>query len=122
MMSRPRDDEPSSLFGRSGKARPISGSGRGPRDYSPSDDPLEEIDDFKPPNPKSPLAGARPATVLGALLAIGGVIAVILVSVVPANTPGWSIPALVAVTIAGVVVLFAQMPKNRGGSGDGAQV
>lgn len=83
---------------------------------------LEEIDDFEPPNPKNPLAGARPAVVLGSVLSIGAILALIIVPFLPLNAPSWTVPALIGVVLAGLVILFLQMPRNRSGSGDGAQV
>ena len=86
------------------------------------DSALEEIDDFRPPNPKNPLAGARPAVVLGSVLSIGAILALIVVPFLPMNAPSWTVPALIVVVLGGLVILFMQMPRNRSGSGDGAQV
>ncbi|MCH8564765.1 hypothetical protein LTH96_03280 [Nesterenkonia sp. LB17] len=129
-MSTYRDDEPSRVFGRGGRSRPLPGQGgpgqggpgQGPRDHSVDDSALEEIDDFQPPNPKNPLAGAKPAVVLGAVLSIGAILALIIVPFLPLNAPGWTVPALIGVVLAGLVILFLQMPRSRTGSGDGAQV
>ncbi|MBO0595091.1 hypothetical protein I2485_08780 [Nesterenkonia sp. E16_7] len=141
-MSTYRDDEPSRVFGRGGRSRPMPGQGgpgqggpgqghgaagpgvpgQGPRDYRADDAAWEEIDDFEPPNPKNPLAGAKPAVVLGAVLSIGAILALIVVPFLPLNAPSWTVPALIGVVLAGLVILFLQMPRNRSGSGDGAQV
>lgn len=121
-MSTYRDDEPSRVFGRGGRSRPLSGQGQGPRDYTVDDSAIEEVDDFTPPNPKNPLAGAKPAVVLGAVLSIGAILALIIVPFLPLNAPGWTVPALIGALLAGLVILFLQMPRNRSGGGDGAQV
>lgn len=120
-MSPHRDDEPSPVFDRHGGSRPVGG--RGPRDWSVDEGALDEADDFTPPNPKNPLAGARPGVVLGALMALGGIVGVLIAAWVPGAAPSWLAPALIAVAVLGLVVLFLQMPRSRGGgSGDGAQV
>ncbi|GAA1170919.1 MULTISPECIES: hypothetical protein [Nesterenkonia] len=121
-MTRHRDDDPSAIFSRRGSSRPVSGSGPGPRDWSVDEDSLDEIDDFRPPNPKSPLAGAKPAVVLGVVLAVGGLLALLLLTWLPMTIPSWAAPALIGVTLVGLVTLFLQMPRSRTGSGDGAQV
>lgn len=121
-MSTYRDDEPSRVFGRGGRSRPLPGPGQGPRDHSVDDAALEEIDDFEPPNPRNPLADAKPAVVLGTVLSIGAILALIIVPFLPLNAPGWTVPALIGLVFAGLVILFLQMPRNRSGSGDGAQV
>jgi len=129
-MSNYRDDEPSRIFGRGGQSRPVPGPGegkgpgpaKGPRDYYVSDSAAEEVDDFQPPNPRNPLAGAKPAVVLGSVLAIGAILALIVLPFLPVNAPSWSVPALIVAVLAGLVILFMQMPRNRSGRGDGAQV
>ncbi|GAA1147177.1 hypothetical protein [Nesterenkonia lutea] len=121
-MSTYRDDEPSRVFGRGGDSRPVSGPGHGPRENRVDDAVGEDVDDFQPPNPKNPLAGARPAVVLGAGLSIGGILALIIVPFLPVNAPGWTVTALIGVVLAGLVILFLQMPRSRSGGGDGAQV
>ena len=90
---------------------------RGPRDYT-----LEEEDDFRPPNPKNPLAGAKPAVVIGAALVLLGILALIIFPFLPVSFPSWTTPALIAVVLLGIVILFLQMPSKRRGAGDGAQV
>lgn len=121
-MTRHRDDDPSAIFGRRGEARHVSRPGQGPRDWTLDEDALDESDDFQPPHPKNPLAGARPGVVLGAALALGGLLAVLILTWLPMNLPAWSAPALIGVALAGLVILFLQMPRNRRGTGDGAQV
>ncbi|WP_218220194.1 hypothetical protein [Nesterenkonia sp. Act20] len=121
-MSNYRDDEPSRVFGRGGQSRPVPGPGQGPRDHSVDDGALDDVDDFQAPNPKNPLAGARPAVVLGAVLSIGAILALIIVPFLPLNAPSWTVPALIGVVLAGLVILFMQMPRSRSGRGDGAQV
>lgn len=121
-MTRHRDDDPSAVFSRRGASRPVGSSGRGPRDWSVDEDSLDEIDDFRPPDPKNPLAGAKPGVVLGAVLAVGGLVALLLLSWLPMAAPSWAAPALIGVILVGLVTLFLQMPRSRNGSGDGAQV
>lgn len=121
-MTRNRDDDPSAIFNRRGGARPVGRSGQGPRDWSIDEESLDEIDDFRQPQPRNPLAGARPGVVLGTVLALGGLLAVLLLTWLPATLPAWTAPALIGVTLAGLVILFLQMPRNRRGPGDGAQV
>ncbi len=101
-----------------GNRRP-GGAGSGPRDYTVDADGL---DDFTPPNPKNPLAGAKPGVVLGSLLALGGIIALTVVPFLPISAPSWTTPALIGVVLLGLLVLFLQMPRHRSGGGDGAQV
>jgi hypothetical protein len=91
---------------------------RGPRDFSPA----AEEDDFRPPNPKSPVAGAKPGVVIGALLAIGGILCLIVFPFLPVSFPGWTTAALIGVILIGLVVLFLQMPAKRTGTDDGARV
>ncbi len=50
----------------------------------------EALDDFTPPNPKNPLAGAKQGVVLGAVLVIGGILALIIVPFLPLNAPSWT--------------------------------
>lgn len=122
-MSTYRDDDPSSVFNRKGKSRPVQQPGRGPRDYSVNDDALDELDDFVPPNPPNPLGGAKPGVVIGAVLTIGAILALIVFPFLPVSFPGWTTPALIGVMLFGLLVLFLQMPRNRNpNSGDGAQV
>lgn len=123
-MTQRRDDEPSAVFNRRGQARPVQRPGKGPRDYTLGDDSgdLGDFDEFRPPNPKNPLAGAKPGVVVGAALLILGILALIVVPFLPLNAPGWTVPALIGVVVLGVVVLFMQMPRHRTGGGDGAQV
>ncbi|GAA3051553.1 hypothetical protein GCM10010467_16080 [Actinocorallia glomerata] len=97
-------------------------AGQGPRDWSVDHEALEEIDDFRPPNPRNPLAGAKPGVVLGAVLAVGGLVALLVLTWLPATMPSWTAPVLIGVILAGLVTLFLQMPRHRSGSGDGAQV
>lgn len=147
-MSKHRDDEPSPFFSRKGGSRqnrPVKNyriessgpgkkgpgptgagpkgagpkPGRAPRDHSVDEDSL---DDFTPPNPKNPFAGAKPGVVLGALLSIGGILALIIVPFLPLNAPSWTVPGLIGVVLFGLLVLFLQMPRHRSGGGDGAQV
>lgn len=123
-MTQRRDDEPSAVFNRRGQARPVQRPGGGPRDEAPGDrlDDLGDFDEFTPPNPKNPLAGAKPGVVVGAALLIFGILALIVVPFLPLNAPSWTVPALIAVVVLGVAVLFMQMPRSRTGGGDGAQV
>ncbi len=100
---------------RPGNRRP----GAGTRDYTVDD---EALDDFTPPNPKNPLAGAKPGVVLGAVLVIGGILALIIVPFLPLNAPSWTAPGLIGLILFGLAVLFLQMPRHRSGGGDGAQV
>lgn len=116
-----RDDEPSAVFNRRGQARPVQRPGQGPRDYTVDDDP-GDFDEFTPPNPKNPLAGAKPGVVVGAGLLILGILALIVVPFLPLSAPSWTVPALVGLVVLGVAVLFMQMPRSRSGGGDGAQV
>lgn len=131
-MNKQRDE--GSYYRRSGSqpvpGRPVpknlgqsrGGGQRGPRDYHVDDAALEEIDDFRPPNPKNPLAGAKPAVVLGAFLTIAGILSLIIFPFLPVTFPGWMTVALIGVVFLGLLVLFLQMPSKRTGSGDGAQV
>ncbi|WP_147383479.1 hypothetical protein [Nesterenkonia natronophila] len=91
---------------------------RGPRDFSPA----AEEDDFRPPNPKSPVAGAKPGVVIGALLALGGILCLIVFPFLPVSFPGWTTAALIGVILLGLVVLFLNLPARRAGSDDGARV
>ncbi|WP_120006308.1 hypothetical protein [Nesterenkonia muleiensis] len=91
---------------------------RGPRDYSPA----EAEDEFRPPNPTSPVAGAKPGVVIGALLALGGILCLVVFPFLPVSFPGWTTAALIGVILLGLVVLFLQMPSKRSGSDDGARV
>lgn len=91
---------------------------RGPRDYSLTD----AEDEFRPPNPTSPVAGAKPGVVIGALLALGGILCLIVFPFLPASFPGWTTSALIGVILLGLVVLFLQMPSKRSGNDDGARV
>lgn len=102
-----------------GNRRPGGPPARGPRDYTVDDSGL---DDFTPPNPKNPLAGAKPGVVMGALLSLLGIIALVVVPFLPISTPTWTVPALIGVVLIGLVVLFLQMPRHRSDGGDGAQV
>ncbi|TLP77393.1 hypothetical protein [Nesterenkonia sphaerica] len=92
---------------------------RGPRDFTPA---AEEEEDFRPPNPKSPVAGAKPGVVVGALLVLGGIVCLIVFPFLPVGFPGWTTAALIAAILLGLVVLFMQMPAKRAGSDDGARV
>ncbi|GAB3188386.1 hypothetical protein [Nesterenkonia suensis] len=121
-MTRHRDDDPSAIFSRRGAARPVGSPGKGPRDWTVDEAALDDADDFRPPNPKNPLAGAKPGVVLGALLAVGGLVAILVLTWLPSTPPSWVAPALIGVILVGLVTLFLQMPRNRAGSGDGAQV
>lgn len=127
-MSPHRDDDPSALFGRDGRPRRRPGhpadraSGRGPRDYGVDEDALDEDEDFHPPNPQNPLAGARPGLVLGATMFVGSLVLLLLLIWLPISLPGLVGPGLVGLALAGLVVLFLQMPQNRSGGDDGAQV
>lgn len=122
-MSPHRDDDPSALFGRDGRPRHTGGSSpRGPRDYEVDDEALDEFDDFHPPNPKNPLAGAKPSLVLGAVLFLGSLVALVLFLWLPVSRPGFVVPGLIGAALVGLVVLFLQMPQNRSGGGDGARV
>lgn len=102
-----------------GNRRPGGPASRGPRDYTVGDD---DLDDFTPPNPGNPLAGAKPGVVLGALLSLLGIVALVVVPFLPLNAPSWTIPALIGVVLLGLVILFLQMPRHRSDGGDGAQV
>lgn len=134
-MSPHRDDDPSALFGRDGRPRsrpqsqgtgqPQGHPGQGPRDYRVDEDAvgeLDELDDFHPPNPKNPLAGAKPGLVLGTALFLGSLVALLLLIWLPVSLPGIVATGLVGLALAGLVVLFLQMPQSRSGGGDGAQV
>ncbi|WP_022872333.1 hypothetical protein [Nesterenkonia alba] len=124
-MNKRRDDEPSAIFSRRGQARPVSRgpaprgpSGRGPRDYTVP----EEEDDFTPPNPKNPLAGAKPGVVLGWFLVIAAILALVIFPFLPVSFPSWTTPALIGAAVLGLIILFLQMPSKRPTTGDGAQV
>lgn len=121
-MSRRRDD---GLHHRRRTAAPQPGrpvprnlGQRGPRDYSPA----EEEDDFRPPNPKNPVAGAKPGVVVGLALVLLGIIALVVFPFLPFVFPGWTTAALIAVIVLGIAMLFMQMPSKRSSRGDGAQV
>ncbi|GFZ83968.1 hypothetical protein [Nesterenkonia alkaliphila] len=106
-----------------GRPVPKNLGARGPRDYTPA----EPEDDFRPPNPKNPVAGAKPGVVIGAVLMILGIIALILYPFLGGFLPstfqsGWTVAALVAIAIFGLVVLFMQMPAKRSGGDDGARL
>lgn len=102
----------------SGRPVPKNLGQRGPRDYSPP----EQDDEFRPPNPGNPVAGAKPGVVIGALLAVVGIVALVVHPFLPLDLPGWTTPALIGVIILGIIVLFMQMPSKRAGTDDGAQV
>lgn len=91
---------------------------RGPQG-SGSDEPE---DDFHQPNPKNPVAGARPAVVIGLALVLLGIIALVVFPFLPVAFPGWTTPALIAAIVLGIAILFMQMPTKRNTHGDGAQV
>ncbi|GAA1454387.1 hypothetical protein ACFP47_05095 [Nesterenkonia lacusekhoensis] len=102
-----------------GNRRPGGPAPRGPRDYTVKDG---DLDDFTPPNPGNPLAGAKPGVALGALLSLLGILALVVVPFLPISAPSWTVPALIGVVLLGLVILFLQMPRHRSGGGDGAQV
>lgn len=103
-----------------GNRRPGGSAPRGPQDHAGEDGGL---DDFTPPNPGNPLADAKPGVVLGALMALLGIVALVVVPFLPLSAPSWTVPALIGVVLLGLVILFLQMPRHRaGGGGDGAQV
>lgn len=91
---------------------------RGPRDYSVAD----EEDDFRPPDPKNPVAGAKPGIVIGLTMVLLGIIALVVFPFLPVGFPGWTTAALIAVILLGIAILFMQMPSKRSSRGDGAQV
>lgn len=91
---------------------------RGPRDYSVA----QEQDDFRPPNPKNPVAGAKPGVVIGLTLVLLGIAALVVFPFLPVAFPGWTTTALIAVIVLGIAILFMQMPAKRSSTGDGAQV
>lgn len=91
---------------------------RGPRSYSTAD----AEDDFQPPNPTRLGSTANPGVVIGALLAIGGILCLVIFPFLPVSFPGWITPALIGVILLGLVVLFLQMPSKRSGKDDGARV
>lgn len=91
---------------------------RGPRDYSPA----EEEDDFRPPDPKNPVAGAKPGVVIGVSLVLLGIVALVVFPFLPVVFPGWTTVALIAAIVLGIAILFMQMPAKRSSRGDGAQV
>ncbi|GAB3846334.1 hypothetical protein GCM10028800_11930 [Nesterenkonia populi] len=99
-----------------------SGRPKGPRDYASA----EDEDDFVPPNPKNPIARARPGIVIGWSLVILGIIALVSVPFLPIDWPSLLAPAvvpgLIAVVILGLVILFLQMPSKRRSGSDGAQL
>ncbi|MDO5493565.1 MAG: hypothetical protein Q4F53_08155 [Nesterenkonia sp.] len=127
-MSPHRDDDPSALFGRDGRPRRRPGgpsgdsAARGPRDHRVDDHTSDDLDDFHPPNPRNPLAGARPGVVLGVTMFVGSLVVLLLLIWLPLTLPGFVGPGLVGLALVGLVVLFLQMPQNRTGGGDGAQV
>lgn len=96
--------------------------GKGPRDYSVDESALNELDEFHPPNPKNPLAGAKPGVVLGAAMMILALVTLVVFPFLPVNFPGWVMPAQIAAALLGLVILFMQMPSRRTSGGDGAQV
>lgn len=125
-MNKRRDDDPSAIFSRGGKARPVRPRpggqgpvGRGPRDFTPAE-PQEE--EFRQPNPSNPVAGAKPGVVIGVALMLSGIVALVVFPFLPVSFPGWTTPALIAAIVLGIAILFLQMPAKRSGSGDGAQV
>lgn len=91
---------------------------RGPRDYSLA----EEEDDFRQPDPKNPVAGAKPGVVIGAALTLLGIVALVVFPFLPVSFPGWTTAALIAVIVLGIAILFMQIPAKRSSRGDGAQV
>lgn len=96
---------------------------RGPRDYAaPEPSSVDDVDDFTQPNPKNPVAGAKPGLVIGTGLVVLGIIALVVFPFLPVNFPGWVTPALIGVIIFGIVVLFMQMPSKRSSASDGAQL
>lgn len=91
---------------------------RGPHGYSAAD--AEE--EFRPPNPTNIGATASPGVVIGALLAIGGILCLVIFPFLPTSFPSWVTPALIGIILLGLVVLFLQMPSKRSGKDDGARV
>ncbi|GAA1816714.1 hypothetical protein [Nesterenkonia flava] len=128
-MNKRRDDIPSGPKPVPGRPVPknLGSSGRrpaarGPRDYTVNDDVLAEIDDFRPPHPKNPLAGAKPGVVIGATLTIAAILCLVVFPFLPVNFPTWTTLALIGVILLGLVILFLQMPSKRSSSDDGARV
>lgn len=111
--SRPRTSQP-----QPGRPIPKNLGQRGPRDYSVA----EDDDDFRQPNPKNPVAGAKPGVVIGTALMLLGIAALVVFPFLPVVFPGWTTAALIAVIVLGIAILFMQMPAKRTGRGDGAQV
>lgn len=122
-MNKRRDNDPSAVFSRGGRARPVGPRpsvrgpvGRGPKDHE------ARGDEFTPPQPKNPVAGAKPGLVLGGVLLVGGILALVIFPFLPVSFPGWATPALIGVIVAGIAVLFLQMPTRKSARGDGAQL
>lgn len=82
----------------------------------------QETDDFQQPDPKSPVAGAKPALVIGTAMLLLGIAALVVFPFLPVAFPSWTTAALIGVIVLGIAILFMQMPAKRSGGGDGAQV
>lgn len=89
--------------------------GGGPRDYlMPEED---EDEGFIPPEPP-PIGRTDPLPTLAWLMALGGPVLTVLLLILWTDAPGWLYLSAVVASVAGWLVLFWRMPKNRSDSGD----